>query len=138
MTTVKTRKNLARIAENLKTALGDVDRGFVYLSQSDAELLATAFEAFLSGKARSLDDAFNVKRGRGAPKRGPTDTRIMELVEKAIWRGRKSWKEIADELNIEDTRYLQKLVQRHADYAIEKMAREIAERFNAKDGAKVD
>lgn len=129
----KYRERLACIAERLEAALDDVDRGFIYLSQSDAEVLVAAFNAFLSGKVVSLDVAFGVKRGRGAPKTGPADPRTMELVRKAMFRGTKSWKDVANEMGELDVRNLQRLVQRHKDYVIEEVAREIVEQMSTRE-----
>jgi AraC-like DNA-binding protein len=132
LTPDENREKLNRVADSLRGSLDDIDRGFVYLSEVDAAFLATAFERFLSGKAASLDAAFGVKRGRGRLKRGPESEATMELVEKALWRGKKSWKDIARETD-KEPRYLQRLANRHEGEAIDRLATRIAARLAEKD-----
>src|SRR5690554_3580685 len=122
------RKKIADIAAGLR----EIDRGWAYLSEANAGFIADAFDAFLSGKSKSLDNAFGVVRGRGAPKRGPLNSDVAEIGQKAVFRGNKSWKDIADETG-RDVRDLQRIAKRHEDYIINELARKVVERLNAKD-----
>lgn len=83
------RVKVKQLAENLAAGLREVDRGFIYLSQSDGETLVAALEAFLSGTAESLDEAFGVKRGRGAPKSADEASQIAiahDVLKNRDWR----------------------------------------------------
>ncbi|WP_377840074.1 hypothetical protein [Bosea sp. UC22_33] len=142
------RQMLADIAQRLEDGLSDVDRGFVYLTETDASFLSQAMGAFLSGESPSLDGAFGLTRQRGRPKSGPQNERNMALVKAALQSAAKTWDEVAaDPLVVKlagkdgiDTDVLRKLVNRHRDEAereiISDLAKKIAARLEKRDAKK--
>lgn len=127
----KNREELGRMAGRLGNGLRDSHKGYIYVSESDAETLILAIQAYLSGSEKSLDAAFGVKRKPGRPKRGPDSQNALELAERAMFRGPKSWGDIAEETG-RDVRGLQRNVDRHGHLVIEKVARKIADSLNEK------
>lgn len=139
------RNKLVDLAQRLEGALGDVDRGFVYLSENDADFLVRAMNAFLSGKSASLDSAFGIMGKRGRPKSGPQTAEKMALVKAAIKSSAETWDGVAAEPavldltgpNGIDADVLRKLVNRHRAAAeheiIDEMAKEIAANQEKKD-----
>ncbi|AAX73653.1 MULTISPECIES: hypothetical protein [Brucella] len=128
----RNHKELETVLSNLNAARADPDDGFVILSQSDADFLADRLNVYISGNVNTLDEAFGLKRGRGAPQNGPIYPHNMEMARKALFRGKKSWNDIASELGA-DPRTLQRLVKRHEQHAIESMASELVRHMNEKD-----
>ena len=57
-----------------------------------ARYVLAAFRGLLTGEYKTLDEAFGVKRGRGAPKL-PADPAEIELATRAIKRLRELWQE---------------------------------------------
>jgi len=120
------KEALTLIADNLARALNDVDQGYVQIHEDDARLMWAALGAYLAGRTEGLDEAFGVKRGRGAPKTGPT-AEVLRRVKLAMFRGDKSWLEIADETGV-DVRTLQREVRRHESFVFQQMAEELISR----------
>jgi len=132
--TIDNRKGMAQIAASLAAGLSDPDSGYVSIPIEDAMIIAAAFDRYLSGDAKSLDIAFGVARGRGAPKRGPTK-RILQRGVRAMFRGKTSWKELSDEEQT-DPRTLQREVERHRDFILREFADQLARKSRERDGAK--
>lgn len=63
------------------------------------EYVATAIEQFLDGRAKSLDRAFDVKRGRGNPGKHDEHRAIAEQVY-PLWRKGLEWPEILSQLGV--------------------------------------
>lgn len=134
------RKEMSRLKASLAAGLSDPDNGYVSIPLEDAMVIAAAFDRYLSGDAKSLDVAFGVARGKGAPKRGPTK-RILQRGVRAMFKGKKSWTELASEIDLEsekgktvDVRTLQREVARHRDYILREFADRLAKRKRETNG----
>lgn len=127
------REKLADVVRRLEIALGDVDGGFVSLSEGDASFLSHAIAGFLSGKSASLDSAFGLARKRGRPKSGPRTERNMALVKTAMKSRAKTWDGVASDPAVSnlagrsniDASTLRKLVNRHRSEAIDELTSEL-------------
>lgn len=127
---VAAKERLAGLSEGLERALADPDSGYVYLSEEDAAFLQNCFHGFLSGREKSLDEAFQVKRPRGAPKMPRPNDKTRQRAKAAIFRDAKSWKDVADDEGI-DPRSLQRTAERHEKAILREIADALIERRNA-------
>lgn len=128
------RKEMSRLTASLAAGLSDPDNGYVSIPLEDAMLIAAAFDRYLSGDVKSLDAAFGVARGKGAPRRGPS-RRILQRGVRSMFRGKKSWMELATEEDA-DPRTLQREVERHRDFIMREFAAQMVQRRRDRDGAK--
>lgn len=129
------RTRLEHVAASLAEALKDVDGGGgVILPKSDAEYLATALAAFLSGDAASLDHAFALKRSRseGRPKPSPTPVKVAIARDVLFRYGSQSLKDLSEKHDL-DPRDMTRIAERNKEAAIEDMAAEIDRRLQKGD-----
>lgn len=85
----RNHKELETVLSNLNAARADPDDGFVILSQSDADFLADRLNVYISGNVNTLDEAFGLKRGRGAPQNGPIYPTTWKWLGKPCFAARK-------------------------------------------------
>jgi len=126
------RAKLQKLVEQLRSYPSSPITGEIEL----AEFAAKAFERYLTGEVKTLDAAFRLKRGRGAPK---TKTTEHEEIARLIFQMRlsnKSWKKIADELydsvDVSDERTLRRI---YDDCFVKVASEEMVRRLNSEDGA---
>ena len=118
---------LQQIARSVDHGLSDPHDGFIYIPQQEANMLKAAFESFFSGKAKTLDAAFGVKRERGAPKRGPSP-RVLDRLMAAALSG-KTLEELADENEV-GARTLQRSNKRHEEAVLRELAKKLVQNLH--------
>lgn len=101
------------------------------LSAYLVEYLRGALAAYLSGDAKSMDDALGLKRGRGRPPQ-ETSARKAREARVILWlrmTKRKTWQYIADRLG-RDVHDVQRIAEEHGPAIARQQAQALVRRLD--------